>query len=263
MSVLQSHSKMTKSSTLELDQEEEAFNIASPVEIQFILNAIMEEKSAITLHLERSNQFILSTILAMDPVKRILIMDYGTDEILNQLVQRVGSLRCITSQNRIRIEFHCTNLTMVQFEGRAAFRVDIPANLLRIQRRNFYRIMTPITNSATCSIPLPQKKGKETALFNLSDISCGGIALIDSHAEIKLTPGTVFENCQLDLPQFGIIVITIQVRSIYTTLLKNGDTSQRAGCEFIELPEKSRALIQRYITRLEQQMRQFTSDDEL
>lgn len=262
MSALQSHSKMTKFSTLESDQEEEAFSIASPVEIQFILNAIMQEKSAITLHLERSKQFILSSILAVDPAKKMLIMDYGADEILNQLAQRVGSLRCVTTQNRIRIEFNCTNLTLVQFEGRSAFRADIPASLLRIQRRNFYRIMTPITHSATCSIPLPQKKGKETALFNLSDISCGGIALIDSQAELKLTPGTVFENCQIDMPQFGMIVATIQIRSIYTTVLKNGDTSQRAGCEFIDLPEKSRALIQRYITRLEQQMRQFTRDDE-
>jgi c-di-GMP-binding flagellar brake protein YcgR len=243
-------------------RDDQNFSITSPVEVLFVLNAVMEEKSLITLYLERSNCFILSSILAVDPQKKTFVLDYGIDESLNQLAQKRGNLLCVTTQNRIKIEFVCNSLQKIQFEGGNAFRAAIPTSLKRIQRRNFYRILTPVATPATCSIPLSQSNKEEPAIFNLLDISCGGMALIDQHPDINLEPGTIFEHCQLDLPEFGIIETTIQVRNTCTMMLKNGLSCQRAGCEFIGLSGKSRALIQRYLIRLEQQERKFNGGDD-
>lgn len=248
------------------DIKEQDYSVHSPTEIYFFLNGVMQEKSLISLHLSRdSRSIILSSILAINPQKKQLIMDYGVNEALNQIALKRDSLRCVTSHNRIRIEFNCNNLRRIQFEGRYAFSADMPESLKRIQRRNFYRIATPITNPAICIVPSLQPHEEISTVYNLLDISCGGMALIDQPgADTLLKVGMVLESCRIDLPGnnelFGSIEVTIRIVYIGSVILNNSCTYPRIGCEFIGLSEKSRLLIQRYITKLEQQARKLETE---
>lgn len=243
------------------DDLQENFGVNSPIEIQFILKAIQQEKSLLSLFPERSGQFVLSSILAIEPARNLLLVDLGNDPAMNELVLKANTVTCVSTQNRVKIEFCCEKFQLVQFEGRPAFAAKIPSSLLRFQRRNFYRIMTPVSNPATCLFTLLVNHNQQSeAIFNLFDISCGGMALIDQHYALDLEPGKVFAGCQLNFPEAGEIVVTAAIRNSYSMTLKNGLSCQRAGCEFINLPEDGRMLIQRYITRLEQQERQFRRD---
>ena len=243
------------------DDLQENFGVTSSIEIQFILKAIQQEKSLLSLFPERSNQFVLSSILAIEPAKNLLVIDLGNDPAMNELVLKADTVTCVSTQNRIKIEFCCVKLQLVQFEGRPAFSTKIPSSLLRFQRRNFYRIMTPVSHPATCLFPIPANNEQQSeAIFNLFDISCGGMALIDQHYALDLEPGKVFAGCQVNLPDTGNVVVTVEIRNSYSMTLKNELSCQRAGCEFVGLPEDSRMLIQRYIIKLEQQERQFRHD---
>ncbi len=244
------------------DDLQENFGVTSPIEIQFILKAIQQEKSLLSLFPERSSQFMLSSILAIESEKNLLVMDIGNDEAMNESVLKANAITCVTTQNRVKIEFSCGKLQRILFEGRPAFATRIPPSLLRFQRRNFYRIMTPVSSPATCLFPMLTDNGQQNdAVFNLFDISCGGMALIDQHYALDLEPGKVFAGCQVKLPEAGEVIVTVAIRNSYAMTLKNGLTCQRAGCEFIGLSEDSRTLIQRYIIRLEQQERQFRRDN--
>lgn len=235
------------------------YSVNSLAEICFYLNGIMQEKSLISLQLTRdSHSIILSSILVVDPQKKLLVLDYGINETLNQMALKRGMLRCTTSHNRIRIEFDCDNLQHIHYEGRNAFSATIPETLRRVQRRNFYRVATPLVNPAVCVISLPGRDEEIPYILNLLDISCGGMALIDQPgAEIPLKPGMHLEYCLVNLPGFGVIEAAIQIIYVNTTILSNGDVCPRIGCEFIKPAEKSGTLIQRYIARLEQQARKF------
>lgn len=219
----------------------------------------MQEKSLISLQLAQdSHPIILSTILAIDPQNGLLVLDYGINETFNQMALKHGKLRCITSHNRIRIEFDCNNLQHIHHEGRNAFSTDIPGTIKRVQRRDFYRIATPLANSAVCVISLPQRNEETPYILNLLDISCGGMALVDQPgAEMRLKSGMLLDHCLVNLPALGTIEATIRVVHVNTTIFSNGDVCPRVSCEFTELTEKSRTLIQRYITKLEQQARKF------
>lgn len=249
------------SNPLPADNLQENFGVTSPIEIQFILKAIQQEKSLLSLFPERSNQFVLSSILAIESEKNLLVIDIGNDETKNELVLKANTVTCVTTQNRIKIEFRCEKPQRIQFDGRPAFATSIPTSLLRFQRRNFYRIMTPVSNPATCLIPMPTDNGQQDdAVFNLFDISCGGMALIDQHFALDLEPGKVFAGCQVRLSEEDEVIVTAAIRNSYSMTLKNGLSCQRAGCEFMGLLENSRMLIQRYIIRLEQQERQLRRD---
>jgi len=234
------------------EEKDENFRVHSAVDILFILRGIMQANSLITLYLGHGNTFTLTSILAIGADKKEMIIDYGTNEKISQQVLQSKNLLFVTTQNKVKIEFICNQIRKTEFEGRNAFVVNIPESLLRIQRRDNFRISTPITKPLKCIIPVTVENKPTKIEVTLLDISCGGIGVIDQHAVINLEPGTVYTNCIITLPEIGIVNTTIKVRNTYAMTLRNGDTCQRAGCKFMDLPAKTEALIHRYIVKQEQ-----------
>ena len=233
----------------------ESYTINNEPDIQFILRGIMQAKSLITLYFNQGNSFILTSILAIDPKNKKMILDYGNDEKLNQKVLNTAKITCVTSQAKVKVEFKCNSIKKIQFQDDSAFIVNLPESLIRMQRRDFFRISTPSVKPLICILPLPAEYKSKKAEVVLLDISCGGIAVIDQHPIVSFDPGTIFKNCQISLPEIGTITTDIQVKNTYEVTLHNEVTCKRAGCEFIKPPTKILAMIQRYIVKLEQKHR--------
>ncbi len=231
---------------------EDSFAIHNESDIQFILRGIMQAKTLITLYFNQGNSFILSSILAIDPINKQMILDYGNDEKLNRKVLNTAKLTCVTSQAKVKVEFKCNSIKKIKFQDDSAFLVNLPESLIRVQRRDFFRITTPSVKPLICIIPLPADYIPKTAEVILLDISCGGMAVIDQHHIVSFDPGTNFNNCQITLPEIGTISADIKVKNTYEVKLHNEVTCKRAGCEFIKPPAKILAMIQRYIVKLEQ-----------
>ena len=226
---------------------EESYAIHNESDIQFVLRGIMQARSLITLYFDQGNSFILTSILAIDPRNKNMILDYGNDEKLNQKVLNTAKLTCVTSQAKVKVEFKCNSIKKIKFQDNSAFIVNLPKSLMRMQRRDFFRISTPSVKPLICIIPLPEGYKSKTAEVALLDISCGGIAVIDQHPIVSFDPETIFKNCQITLPEIGTITTDIRVKNTYEVTLHNEVTCKRAGCEFIKPPTKILAMIQRYI----------------
>ena len=244
--------KSTGPVDLTRQEKDKNFRIHSKPDIYAILRDIMKRNTLLTVYFDQGNNFILTSILAIDSEKNEMAVDYGIDEKFNQSVLRAKKITFITSQNRIKVEFTCDSIKRAHFDGNDAFIVSLPDSLVRMQRRNFFRIATPTVNPLKCVIPLPIDYGSGTAEVTLLDISCGGIAVIDHHPNICFDPGAIFEKCQILLPGVGTITANIQVKNTFEITLRNGLACKRAGCEFIRLPANMYAMIQRYIIKLEQ-----------
>ena len=244
--------KSTEPVELTRQEKDKNFRIHSKPDIHAILRDIMKRNTLVTVYFGQGNNFILTSILAIDPENNKMIVDYGIDEKFNQSALRAKRITFITSQNRIKVEFTCDSIKKMRFEGHDAFIVSLPDSLVRMQRRNFFRIATPTVNPLKCRIPHPIDNGSDTAEVTLLDISCGGIAVIDHHPNISFDPGATFEKGQILLPGVGTIIVNIQVKNTYEITLRNGLACKRAGCEFIKLPANMYAMIQRYIIKLEQ-----------
>ncbi|MCH9639294.1 MAG: flagellar brake protein [Betaproteobacteria bacterium] len=248
-------------SPIELSQEEidENFRIHSEIDIIYILRGIMQKKSLVTLYFGTKQKFILTSILNVDKNNKEIVIDYGPNEELGQQILQAKKLIFVTSENKVKIEFVCNQVRKLGFEGQDAFAVKLPTSLVRMQRRNYFRIATPVTKPLVCIVPIPLDETDENstntaanAEITLLDISCGGIAVIDHHPVISFDPKKVFRDCQISLPEVGIITVTIKVQNTYEVTLRNNLTCKKAGCEFIALPSKMETMIQRYIVRQEQ-----------
>lgn len=229
------------------------YAIHSHLEILFILRAIMQKNTLVTLHLDQGNGFIRTSILGIDAERGRMVVDCGADERFNRQALTAEKLIFITPQAQVNVQFVCHGIQETRFEGRRAFSVNIPESLLRMQRRDTYRIATPAINPLKCTGLLAAGHNPGTVEATLLDISCGGMAVVEDHRKIAFEPTTTHENCRIALPGIGVINVTIEVKSTFDITLKNGLACKRAGCEFVAMPEKMRVMTQRYIFKLERE----------
>lgn len=229
----------------------EQYRIHSEVEILYILRSMMRSDTMITCYFGHDDNFILTTIIDVDEERKDMVLDYGADEESNQRALRANKLNVVGFMDQVKIQFVCHGVEKIRFEGRNALATPIPENLLRIQKREYYRIDTPTMNPLKCVIPLPEGNEPDTAEVILQDISCGGMAIVDPHSKVNFERGVIYPNCDLVLPGVGTARVNLKVQMVSEIPQRNGLTCQRAGVEFHNIQEKMLSMIHRYITKLE------------
>jgi c-di-GMP-binding flagellar brake protein YcgR len=223
----------------------------SPTEVAFVLRNAMQKGCMITVYFDMGQHFFLTSLL--DVSAKGIILDYGSDEHTNRLALQANRLICTTRVDKVKVQFPLNGLSLTQHAGRPAFFSPLPETLLRLQRREYFRLSTPIANPIVCEIPALGPEGKPATL-PLIDISAGGIGLMvpTSEAE-RFARDIVFANCLLRLPDEAPIKVDLQVRNSFEITTRSGNRYLRVGCEFVKLPGLHLTLIQRYITRLERE----------
>jgi c-di-GMP-binding flagellar brake protein YcgR len=221
-------------------------------QIKQILRALVESRALIATYLPSGNQSFLTAVLALIENEERLVFDASPDETVNRRVAAIDELICATQIDGIKIQFPLSGIQEVTYQGRDAFVADRPERLLRLQRREFYRLVAPITHELNCTIPIPQQ-GQEprTIETRVLDISGGGVAVAVPPDEMELVPGMEFDGCRINLPDFGPVTVRVRVRNLFRLTNRNGVEVMRAGCEFVDLPNSANNLIQRYIFKVE------------
>jgi c-di-GMP-binding flagellar brake protein YcgR len=245
--------KLLKIEPVAADQNK--YLIHSRLEIAAILGMLHKDGNMVTAYFGGGNDFILTSILAVSTEKGEVRMDYGADAAANQRALKAAKITFVAAHERIKIQFATATPRQVRFEGRDAFSMPLPAALLRLQRREYFRIATPLTRPLKCVVapqPAPVRAPAEVAIV---DISCGGVAIIDSSNLVDGEAGVIFRGCRILLPDVGEVMADILVKSTFEVTLKNGSKHKRAGCEFVDMPERERAKIQRYINKMERERR--------
>lgn len=221
-------------------------------EVLFVLRGLLADTDRITAYFNEGRDFLLTAVIAVD--EDGVTLDYGSNAEMNQRALKAERVFCITSHERVRIQFLLHGLRQVEFQGRPAFRAALPDNLLRLQRREYYRLTTPIARPLKCRIPLTSTGGAGTTVeVNVIDISGGGLAIMVPPAGMPFEPGMEFPNCRIDLPEVGILIATLEVRSVFEVTLRSGTQVTRAGCQFLNLPGPMLTLVQRYIIKVERE----------
>lgn len=239
-------------SLLELGDEYSQFILRAPAEIRVVLRGLYDHVSQITVFFNEGKDMLLTTLAAV--ADDHLILDYGPSEEMNRKALEVGKHFCVTSLDKVRIQFILRRFEKIKHEGRPAFRCNMPDEVLRLQRREFYRLATPIVRPLKCLMPIPLPDGSlhlhEAHVF---DISGGGLGISTPPPGIPFAADMQLPNCRIELPEVGIITGTLKIRSLFDVTLRSGAHMQRAGCEFADLPGPMMTLIQRYIIKVERE----------
>lgn len=228
--------------------DDERFLLTSKIAIANVLTDLGKRPDILTAYFNHGKEYLLTAVLAVMPERNLLVLDYGADEKLNQRLLEYGRAVCVTKHDNINIKFGCTILQRAKFQERQALAASLPETLYRQQRREFFRVALPLINAVKCYIP--QGEQGELAL-SMTDISCGGIGLIDPTRQFNPEPGTLLRGCRAELPEAGTLVFDLVVRNNFLQMQNDGTQARRVGCAFNGLPVDKNAVIQRYLHRVQ------------
>lgn len=221
-------------------------------EVLMVLRGLRDHNSQITVFFNEGQDMLLTMLVTI--AENHLILDVGADAELNRRAVAAGRHYCVALLDKVRIQFLLGEFTPVTHEGRPAFLSTFPKELLRLQRREFYRLTTPIARPLKCRMSLPQADGSDQAYeATVFDISGGGIGITAPPDGMQFESGQQIPNCRIELPEVGIVTCIIKVCSVFEITLKSGGRVRRAGCEFVKLPGPMATLIQRYIIKVERE----------
>lgn len=220
-------------------------------EIQRMLREVMEAKTLVAIYAADGKSFILSTLLDIDPKQGTLLLEQGVDPTLNARILDSQECTFATHHDHIHIQFSARRVESARFGDEDAFQVPMPTEVLRLQRREYYRLVTSVVNPVKCLINTDAGLLESTVV----DISIGGVGVLAYQNNGELKAGETYPGCRIALPGTGEFALGLSVRSTFDITLKNGRTTHRAGCQFIDLPPSVETAIQRYIISVERERR--------
>lgn len=90
----------------------------------------------------------------------------------------------------MKVQFVSHRIESAAYDRKPAFLVPLPERVLRLQRREYYRLTTPIVNPLKCMVPLEEGRTRE---FPIVDISAGGIGMIVGNLpKARLEVGAIY-----------------------------------------------------------------------
>lgn len=222
------------------------YALTSPAEIIGVLRELVRSRSLLQLRVPPGVTSVVTTLLQVDG--DALVLDMPGDLLARRITQ-VPEFILETSLDQVRVHFRLQSAELSTHEGREALRSPLPAVLLRMQRRDVFRVRTPVAQPVLC---LVNTGGQELAL-PLDDIGAGGVGLFDDGCTLDTTVGTVYRGCRLELPEIGSVPVDLRVAQAREVALPNGRVRQRLGFAFEGNPGRALQLIQRYVTQLERE----------
>lgn len=248
---------MAQDTELDPNQEvEERFTLRTRAEIVSVLRGLQRRHAMITIYFDQGREFILTSILAINPDFQELVLDLGPDARANNLLLKATRLEVVSFEGRVKVQFGASRAEATVHEGRPAFRVRMPGSLVRLQRREYYRVEVPDERPIKAYLQLRDDRPDMLLEARLVDISCGGIALLSTENGEPLKSGRVYPACSINLPGIGTVSAPVEICNAGDITHSNGARQQRLGCRFVDPTGQMQTLIQRYINNVERAQHQ-------
>lgn len=239
---------MSQIAVLSESAVDERFRIAGATAIQFTLAGLAEQKESFTVQFGLGREHFLTTLLAVDTERGGLIIDCSGSVDLNRRFADSLHNIFIARPGGIHIQFSSGPARAISFEGGPAFVVDLPGFIVRLQRRDCFRIETPRVQPLQFYARLPSDS---LLTLPVHDISVAGIGLIAGH-DFGLSQGMALANCRFTLPEdHHDVFLQATVRHITPLETRAGAMQYRLGLQFSGLPRAEENRLQRYIAHLE------------
>lgn len=230
------------------------YQVNSRREIISLLRTVGKRNQLVNMQANHGADSVVTSILDVDDAQNSVILDCAPSAATNQRILASDEVHFETLLENIRILFAVSRMEICMHDDRPAFRIPLPQSLIRLQRREYYRVPAPMTNPVKCTIRMVDAEGEASGVaVPLFNVSGGGVAVVDEKKLLPENIGAIFEKCRLDLPG-SALEVTLQLRNVHDIKLSNGKQTRRLGFMFINPSNVTMVAILRYITKLEREL---------
>ncbi|MCL2589620.1 MAG: flagellar brake protein [Betaproteobacteria bacterium] len=245
------------------EDELEEFLLRGRHQIRQLLRELINSRSLVSVHLLPGGLSFLSTIIMLSGGEDWIFLDTSSNETIYRRSLQAERLLCVTQLNKIRIQFRLSNFMEVSAEGHPTLAAPVPDEILRLQRRDAFRLQIPLFHNLKCILPAQenehsheqsQKNRKKSSEVPVIDISAGGLSIEIPLSKTAPVVGDQIAGCYLKLSG-SLIGVDLEIRNYGRRILGNGKEVLRLGCSFVSLPIQIANQIQRYIYQIERELR--------
>lgn len=215
-----------------------------------ILGDLCKRGTPITIQPMGSDICCPSLVLQVD-IEGGIVLDGSTVDAVNACIGRAERLYCQAELDRVAIQFVIDGARVVSQGRRTVFAAGLPQRVFHHQRRELFRLKTPLEKSPICEMSLEIDSPPER--LRIVDISQGGIGLQHTLPEKQLWMGQIVEQCRIELPDAALFPITLRVANERAVTRANGTQARRTGLSFVNLPSSAQNTISRYVFSVERQ----------
>ncbi|MGZ5818848.1 MAG: flagellar brake protein [Burkholderiaceae bacterium] len=232
------------------DEIEDRFFLLGQMEILSVLNDLVHHREPVTVYFNGGRDFMLTTMLEARP--DCLIFDPSGDIKANKRLPSSPNCVFVARLNGIRVQFSTKNAHPFSWGGSDAFWAPLPARVVRLQRRESYRILLPVAK------PLMVKCFNEDGLilgeWPAHDLGVMGLGMVMSRTPVVEADQRI-ARLKLILSKQQSVECAAVVRHVTPLGERQVRPNYRVGVSFADLPPAMGVSIQRYITKVEHDRR--------
>lgn len=223
-----------------------------------LLDELRRERTLLTALLDSGKHAFSTAIVDIRHEDHALILDEFVPARGNRMMNEGGKLWVLGQLHGVKTAFQSDIRQSGTENGIVFHHIDIPAAVRHQQRRENFRAV--VSMGLRTSVRLMTET--QTPLSGqLRDLSIGGMSVILPLLEgtDALEPGTIVEDCEIELPGQGRLTVRAQIRHLrHNPAQKN----TQLGLAFCDLPPQDQRQVQRTVTHLEREQRRKQPKDE-
>lgn len=220
-----------------------------PLQISMSLRTLMTRRDRMTV--EFGERQYIAHVLAVDPRTATFMFDYGNVEADNEALLDADELTFRSLPGALHTHFTTGAASKVRLDKRPAFEARFPTTLFYVQRREYFRVPTPVVDPFVAHGPVV---AGTTFKLELQDLSLGGVALRTYEASFSsLEIGSVLHDVALELGDFGSLSVNLEIISPRQSTSETGEIRYVISCRFVERSAVAERVLQRVIMQLETQ----------
>jgi c-di-GMP-binding flagellar brake protein YcgR len=227
--------------------ELERYWLYSKFEIDALITRLGDDRVPMTVYWGRDGEFAVTQIMKVEATRNEVHFDLPNLPQQQSRLLDAAELTCVTFIDNVKLQFTIGAPRRSSNAGYPTFLASLPERVLRLQRREYYRVRTPESLSASCLVPYAGDEARYESLRVL-DVSVGGLAMLAYPRHFDPSQGSEIDRCFLDLP--GVGTVTVRMRVAHVVASSDG-SSRRCGCEFIDLSPQARMMLQRYVHKID------------
>lgn len=233
------------------EEEIERCTLRGRREIVFHLRSLIKEGERLSVIFQEGRQSFLTVLIDIAEDSGTLYFDIGGSNELNQAFLKCAQSHLRASVDGIQIQFALAQSRETKLRGERVFAAALPKSMLRLQRREFYRVALPAAKPYTCTLA---RDSDDEKTLPLHDISLGGVGILASTA-LDYQQLQRIENCRIDLREAGFLDVTLEVRYVAGFEGRNGKPLWHLGGRFVGLRAADEMAIQRFMARIDAERR--------
>lgn len=230
----------------------ESYTITFRREIVFYLRQLINDGERISVVFDEGRETVLTVLLDVDEENNTVIFDWGGSQSTNRRLLESPRSFFIANPHGVRNQFITARVWETTYQGRPAFATAIPDKYVRLQRREFFRMLLPMTQRRPCTFKMPD--AEKVWEMSVIDLGLGGAGLEAPVESLPFTVGQILPQVRIDLGKFGRIEVDLEIRYAGSASRGNKQVS-RLGCHFVKLGRAQENDLQRFITHVQREER--------